>query len=249
MKNMPDKEIPSERREQLLSLAERIGVDFQDIGWLDQALTHSSYSNEVYGRKSLKDNERLEFLGDAVLETAVSSYLFDRYPHYPEGTLTKMRAATVCERTLSKRGIELGLGECLLLGKGEKKSSGSMRSSILEDAFEAVIGAVYKDRGWKVACDYAISQLEKEIGLLAHGQMPQDYKSELQELVQNKQHKNAVSYLLLEEDGPPHAKSFTVGAIVNEVEMGVGVGRSKKEAEQNAACEALAKMKDMVQWK
>ena len=137
--------ITAERRRRLEELSRRLGVNFRHIGWLHQALTHTSYANEA--RTKVQHNERLEFLGDAVLELAISTYLFNHFPGLPEGDLTKARAAVVCEASLSSRAAELHLGDYLLLGHGEQTSGGRRRSSILEDAFESVIGAIYMDQG------------------------------------------------------------------------------------------------------
>lgn len=236
---MSEREISVQRRKQLHELSEVLGIQFNDISLLEQALTHTSYANEVYGRKSLMDNERLEFLGDAVLETSISSWLFEKYPRQPEGNLTKMRASIVCEATLSKRAIELGFDKYILLGKGERRSGGSERPSNMEDAFEAVIGAVFKDQGWEVAREYVLRQLSDELEMLRRGKKVQDYKSTLQELIQCQQQENAIRYELVRDEGPAHDKTFEVAVFVNDTEMGVGIGHSKKAAEQQAACEAL----------
>lgn len=238
---MADRESSPERCSQLEKLADSLGVKFRDIGWLDLALTHTSYANEAYGRKSLLNNERLEFLGDAVLEIAVSTYLFDRFPRKTEGELTKLRAATVCEETLSKRAKELGFGNYILLGRGESMSGGKERPSTLEDAFEAVIGAIYKDQGWEAAQVYVLRQLKGELDLLEHGKRAQDFKTTLQELVQ--QHESTISYVLLKADGPDHAKVFEFAVEIDGKVMGIGTGHSKKAAEQQAACMALKKLK------
>lgn len=236
---MSEREISVQRKKQLHELSEVLGIQFKDISLLEQALTHTSYANEVYGRKSLMDNERLEFLGDAVLETSISNWLFEKYPRQPEGNLTKMRASIVCEATLSKRAIELGFDKYILLGKGERRSGGSVRPSTMEDAFEAVIGAVFKDQGWEVARAYVLRQLSGELEMLGKGKKVQDYKSTLQEMIQSQQQENAIRYELLRDKGPDHNKTFEVAVFVNDIEMGVGIGHSKKIAEQQAACEAL----------
>lgn len=240
MLNMAKKQIviSSQRRVQLEQLSDELGVKFNDIRLLDQALTHTSYSNENYGRKNLMNNERLEFLGDAVLETVTSSYLFDRYPNEPEGVLTRMRASAVCENTLSRLAVGLGFDKYILLGKGETTSGGSLRPSNMEDAFEAVIGAVFKDQGWEVAREYVLRHIRDE---LDHGLKVQDHKSILQELIQCQQQENAIEYKVISEEGPPHAKIFHIAVYVNGAEMGIGAGNSKKLAEQNAAGEALKK--------
>lgn len=238
---MAKKEIQmsSQRRSQLVQLSNLLDIEFNDISWLDQALTHTSYSHEMYGKKSLWDNERLEFLGDAVLEAVTSGYLFDKYPHKPEGILTKMRASSVCEETLSRLALKLGLDKYILLGRGEAMSGGSVRSSNMEDAFEAVIGAVFKDQGWDVAREYVLRQIKDE---LDKGMQVQDNKSVLQELVQYRQQENTIEYKLVSESGPPHAKTFEIAVYINGALMGTGEGNSKKSAEQRAAGEALQKI-------
>lgn len=227
------------RRKELLTLSERLGVSFRDISLLDQALTHTSFANESVHRKVVH-NERLEFLGDAVLELATSTYLFRQFPMMPEGDLTKSRASVVCEAALHRRAAEVDLGAFLLLGHGEQATGGRERPSILADAFEAVIGALYLDQGWQTASDYVVRQLRQELLEVEHGQNIKDYKTILQELIQRHPGQHIV-YELLSATGPDHAKEFKVAVRVNGLAYGVGVGRSKKAAEQNAAQQALPK--------
>lgn len=239
---MTNTELPQWRRQQLEELAAHLGIKFNDIGWLHQALTHTSYAKETHSGKKKRNlveehNERLEFLGDAVLELAVSDYLFERKPELPEGRMTKSRAAIVCGTSLSKRAAQLHLGEHLMLSKGEQHSGGAQRMSNLEDAFEAVIGAVYKDQGWFVAKEYVLRQLDEALKNYRIGQRSSDYKSMLQELLQKQE--KVVSYTLLSAVGPDHAKEFKFSVLVDGVELATGSGGSKKSAQQKAAQKAL----------
>ena len=228
------------RKGELLALAQRLGVTFHDIGLLHTALIHTSYANEAQGR--VAHNERLEFLGDAVLELASSTYLYTHFPSLPEGELTKTRASIVCSAALAKIAARLGLGEYLLLGHGEEMSGGRARTTNLEDAFEAVLGAIYLDQGWETARDYALRQLAPEFDQVRHGENLQDYKTLLQELVQ-KTPGSTIAYELLEATGPDHAKHYRYAVVIDGKTCGEGEGSSKKEAEQQAARMALAMQK------
>ncbi|MCI6751951.1 ribonuclease III [Selenomonas bovis] len=228
------------RKGELLALAQRLGVTFHDIGLLHTALIHTSYANEAQGR--VAHNERLEFLGDAVLELASSTYLYTHFPTLPEGELTKTRASIVCSAALAKIAARLGLGEYLLLGHGEEMSGGRARTTNLEDAFEAVLGAIYLDQGWETARDYALRQLAPEFDQVRHGENLQDYKTLLQELVQ-KTPGSTIAYELLEATGPDHAKHYRYAVVIDGKTCGEGEGSSKKEAEQQAARMALARQK------
>ena len=228
------------RKGELLALAQRLGVTFHDIGLLHTALVHTSYANEAQGR--VAHNERLEFLGDAVLELASSTYLYTHFPRLPEGELTKTRASIVCSAALAKIAARLGLGEYLLLGHGEEMSGGRARTTNLEDAFEAVLGAIYLDQGWETARDYALRQLAPEFDQVRHGENLQDYKTLLQELVQ-KTPGSTIAYELLEATGPDHAKHYRYAVVIDGKTCGEGEGSSKKEAEQQAARMALAMQK------
>ena len=229
--------ITAERRRRLEELSRRLGVNFRHIGWLHQALTHTSYANEA--RTKVQHNERLEFLGDAVLELAISTYLFNHFPGLPEGDLTKARAAVVCEASLSSRAAELHMGDYLLFGHGEQTSGGRRRSSILEDAFESVIGAIYMDQGWEKAQSYVLRQFEDHLNKVENGSTKvRDYKTMLQELVQRKADSHVV-YELLCASGPDHAKVFEFAVKLNNEVLGTGKGPSKKAAEQQAARQAL----------
>ncbi len=233
-------ELPERRGQALLELAGRLGVRFSNLTLLHEALTHTSYANESKKRK-ITHNERLEFLGDAVLELATSTYLFQHFPNLPEGEMTKARASVVCETTLSKRAAVLHLGDYLLLGHGESSTGGRERPSILADAFESVIGAIYLDCGWETASTYILSQLHEDLITIERGENLQDYKTLLQEVVQ-KHADQKVSYELLAATGPDHNKLFEFAVKINEVVYGTGQGRNKKEAEQHAAKEALQKL-------
>ena len=227
------------RQNALAAFAKRLGVDFANLSLLNTALTHTSYAKEK--SRTVEHNERLEFLGDAVLELSVSAYLCKNFPNMPEGTLTKIRAGIVCSESLAKLATNLGMGDMLLLGRGEDQNGGRTRISILEDAFEAVIGAIYVDRGWETAMDYVWRQLGEEFAAVKHGDAgTKDYKSLLQEIVQQNP-AGQISYELISATGPDHAKTFTMAVIIDGVTAATGIGHSKKAAEQNAAKAALNK--------
>ena len=215
-----------------------INYKFNNIEILQKSLTHSSYSNEdkTYSKVN---NERLEFLGDAVLSISVSRYIFDEFPDYPEGDLTKLRAQVVCEDTLSLVAGNLNLGKYLLLGKGEEASGGRERSSILADAVESVIAAIYLDGGYKQAEKFVFENLTKYIKLAVKGKIVTDFKSYLQEYYQSKSQLCKIRYVVTKEEGPDHEKVFYVNVVVNKNVVGKGVGKNKKVAEQNAAKDAL----------
>ena len=215
-------------------LENKIGYHFKNKALLKQALTHSSFANEQKINK-YDDYERLEFLGDAVLELVSSEFLFQEHPKLPEGQLTKMRASMVCEPALAFCAREFGLEEYILLGKGEEMTGGRNKDSIISDVMEALIGAIYLDNGM----DQAQVHIRKFIlSELEHKQLFYDAKTILQERVQ-KQGKGTLHYELIREDGPDHDKVFVVEARIDEKKIGVGSGRTKKSAEQQAAYEAL----------
>ena len=218
---------------------EKIGYQFQDQTLLTQALTHSSYANERHFGKQA-DNERLEFLGDAVLEIVTSEFLFHRYPNHPEGELTRLRASMVCEPTLAFCTRELELGKYLLLGKGEEQTGGRERKSILSDALEAIIGAIYLDGGFANAKEFIARFVLNDI---EHKQLFYDSKTILQELVQGN-FSQELHYHLLSEEGPDHDKKFVVEARIGTDVYGQGVGRTKKGAEQEAAYHTLLLLKE-----
>lgn len=217
------------------SLQKRIGYSFQDAGLLDHALTHRSYTNEA-GREREASNERLEFLGDAVLELVVSEQLYQAYPSESEGRLSKLRASLVCESALSKKAEMLGLGDYLYLGKGEEKTGGRHKPSVTSDALEALIGAVYLDGGIDVAKELVRAHILDDLS----ERRQNDYKTELQEYVQSAGIKE-VRYQLVKESGPDHDKSFTMAVVIDGEICESGTGRSKKAAEQMAAKAALAR--------
>ena len=233
-------EMTEERRAELVRLSEQIGVPFHRLSLLDEALTHSSYTNE--SKNCMPHNERLEFLGDAVLELASSTYLYERFPDCSEGELTKMRASLVQSETLARLARGLELGSHLLLGRGELLGGGADRQNNLENAFEAVIGAVYLDGGWETARDYVARQFATEVLSVKRSHVSRDYKTTLQAHIQQKRHES-ISYELIGESGPDHDKRFTTRVLIGGESMGEGTGRSKKEAEQQAAAEALSHLK------
>ena len=221
-------------------LENQIGYSFKDLNYLEIALTHSSYSNEQKSRGlTFSSNERLEFLGDSVLELVISEYLFATYKNKTEGQLTKMRQSLVCEKTLSKIAAEIELGDYLNLGRGEEITDCRKRPKVLADAFEAVIAAVYLDSGRDYIAykDVIISLFEDE--LLRSDEMQRgDYKTLLQELIE-KDGSALLEYVVTDESGPEHDKIFTVCARVNNNVVGTGISKSKKDAEMKAAEQAL----------
>jgi len=217
-----------------------INYAFNNIKLLENSLTHSSYSNEDKAYNKI-NNERLEFLGDAVLSISVSRFIYDQFPDYPEGELTKLRARVVCEDTLSLVAEKLNLGQYLLLGKGEEASGGRERKSILADALEAVIAAIYLDGGYKEAEKFVLVHLTEYIKTAVKGKIVTDYKSYLQEYYQSRSQNCKIRYIVEKEEGPDHEKVFHVNVMINKSVVGKGVGKNKKIAEQNAARDALIK--------
>lgn len=216
----------------------QIGYHYHNKKLMEEALTHSSYANE--GRKHVKNNQRLEFLGDSVLSIIVAQHLFEHYTHLPEGELTKLRAFLVCEKSLHQFALQIHLGDYLVLGKGEENTGGRERPSILADAFEAVIASIYLDGGLKAAERFVLGFIPEELDVEKVTYVS-DYKTALQEIIQkNKEEK--IEYVIVGENGPDHNKTFTVEVHLNSNVIGVGKGRSKKQAEQVAAKEALALM-------
>lgn len=222
----------------LSELEQKIGYKFQDKSLLKRAMMHSSYSNE-HRLNRLDNNERLEFLGDAVLEIVVSEFLYKTYPKKPEGDLTKMRASIVCEPTLAFCTKEIQLGKYLLLGKGEDASGGRDRDSIVSDAMEALIGSIYLDGGFANAKEFIIRFILVDI---EHKQLFYDSKTILQEIVQG-QLQDTLTYELVKEEGPDHNKHFEVNVCIGGVVVGFGEGRTKKAAEQEAAYKGILKLK------
>ena len=223
----------------MLELENKIGYHFKNQALLREAITHSSYANE-HKAQHIKYNERLEFLGDAVLSIVVSDYIFKHCPELPEGELTKLRASLVCERTLFEFAKKIDLGSYLILSKGERHNGGAERPSILSDAFEALIAAIYIDGGIEPAAKHILNFVIPAIKKKKKKRV-KDYKTTLQEIVQ-KNPGERLEYVLTGESGPDHNKHFTVEVHLNSNVIGKGGGRSKKEAEQQAAREALELM-------
>lgn len=221
------------------AIEENIQYEFKDKALIKQALSHSSFINEMK-RKGMESYERLEFLGDAVLELITSEFLFENYADMPEGKLTKLRASIVCEFTLSTVSEMLHFGDYVLLSKGEELTGGRTRSSILCDLFESVLGAIYLDGGMEAARKYVYTFLLTDI---ENKSLFYDAKTTLQEMVQ-KDGKGVVSYKLLEEKGPDHNKSFVTEVFVDDVSLATGEGTSKKNAQQMAAYRAILKLKE-----
>lgn len=222
----------------------KIGYTFQDKALLVHALSHTSYTNE-HGMEKQASNERLEFLGDAIVDMVVSDYLYRHNSTEPEGTLTKWRASVVCEASFAHIAAGMDYGSYLLLGKGEEATGGRSRSSVLADAFEAVIAAMYLDSNIETVSAWIIRHLREELTLAMQGKMAKDYKTLLQELVQ-KGERGKVSYVITDEKGPDHAKTFCVDVLVDGERAASGSGTSKKDAEQaaaGAAIKALTKKK------
>lgn len=217
----------------MVEFEKNIHYTFNDKELLRTALTHSSYANEKKGK--IRFNERLEFLGDAVLQLITSEKLFKENPNMPEGKMSKQRAALVCEDALAGYAHEINLGDYLNLGKGEETTGGRKRPSILSDAFEAVIGAIFLDGGMEPAKKFVLHFVDA-----AHLSL-QDYKTLLQEIIQQNPGEK-LSYVVTEESGPDHDKQFTMEVHLNSNVIGKGTGKSKKHAEQAAAKEALALM-------
>lgn len=222
----------------LEQLEKKIGYCYKNKALLQQALTHSSFANEQKINKS-KDYERLEFLGDAVLELVSSEFLYETNPEMPEGNLTRLRASMVCEPALAYCARDLELYQYIRLGKGEEMTGGRHRDSIISDVMEAVIGSLYLDGGFEIAHKFihrfVLSDLEDK-------KLFYDAKTVLQEMVQEAP-QGSLSYKLLKEEGPDHDKCFYVEAFINEKAVSQGVGRTKKAAEQQAAYEAILKLR------
>lgn len=219
-------------------IQEQINYRFQNESLLTEALTHSSYANEQKGR--VRHNERLEFLGDAVLSIVVSDYIFENCPEMPEGALTKLRASLVCEKSLFDFAKQIDLGSYIKLSNGERKNGGAHRPSIVSDAFEALIAAIYLDGGVKAAQNFILRFVIPEIEHHRNNSF-KDYKTKLQEIIQ-KNPGERLEYKLVSATGPDHDKHFKMEVHLNSNVIGRGGGRSKKEAEQQAAREALELM-------
>lgn len=223
----------------MTDLQNKIGYQFKNPALLNEALTHSSYANE-HKSQHIKYNERLEFLGDSVLSIVVSDYIYKNCPELPEGELTKLRASLVCEKSLYEFAKKIDLGKYLILSKGERHNGGADRPSILSDAFEALIAAIYIDGGLAPASKYILNFVIPAIKNSKKKKI-NDYKTTLQEIIQ-KNPGEKLEYVLVKESGPDHNKHFVVEVHLNSNVIGKGGGRSKKEAEQQAAREALELM-------
>jgi ribonuclease-3 len=223
------------------SLEKEIGIKFNQRNLLKNAFIHRSYLNEVR-KGTLESNERLEFLGDAVLEFIVSRWLFLKFPEYPEGVLTNIRSNLVNTKSLAKIAREMKLGQYLFLSKGEKESEGHKNPSLLANTVEALLGAIYLDRGIKAAKKFVIGRLNKDLKQLIKIGKFKDYKSVLQEKLQARE-KRAPIYKILKESGPDHDKIFTVGVFDQKKLIATAQGKSKQMAEEQAAKKALEKQR------
>ncbi|WP_188454422.1 ribonuclease III [Virgibacillus oceani] len=222
-------------------LEKQLDIKFNNHDLIKQAFTHSSYVNE-HRAETFSDNERLEFLGDAVLELGVSQYLYRNNPNMAEGEMTKLRASIVCEPSLNNFARDLQFGDYLLLGKGEEQTGGRTRPALLADAFEAFLGALYLDQGFDVSLQFLTNYVFPKIstGAFSHAM---DYKTQLQEFVQ--QYRNAtIEYNIVNENGPSHDREFVSQVLIKGKVSGKGIGRTKKEAEQRAAKQALDTFND-----
>lgn len=220
------------------SFEETIQYSFKDKSLLEKALTHSSYCREN-GVEIKNNNERLEFLGDAFFDAIISTELYKRLEKVDEGKLTKTRALIVCEKSLAAVAVKLEIGQYLNMGKGEANSGGRERESILADAVEAVIGAIYLDGGYEEAVRFVSREFRNTIEDALAGKLFADYKTQVQEVLQKRGQKTVISYKLDKATGPDHDKTFYVHLVCNGKTLGSGCGKSKKEAEQNAAKAAL----------
>lgn len=229
-----------EEKKAISILEKNIDYVYKDKEKALEAITHSSYAYERKDRK-LNSNERLEFLGDSVLSFVITKYLYKEVSDMPEGEMSKLRASVVSEASLSSCARKLKIGDALLLGKGEKTMGGRERSSILADAVEAIIGSLFLDGGIEAAEAFIRKHLHENYIKAIQGELFFDYKTRLQEEIQKKGQYN-IRYSVIDEKGPDHNKIFTVSVSVNEEVMGTGKGKTKKEAEQNAASDALDKL-------
>ena len=222
----------------MIELEKKIGYYFENTQFLNTALTHSSYSNEI--GKNVKCNERMEFLGDSVLSLVVTNFIYLNFSQFPEGDLTQLRASLVCEKALYKFAKMIDLGSFIKLSRGERHGGGADRPSILSDAFEALIAAIYLDGGYDQAAKFVMTFIEPEIKNIKK-KPTKDYKTTLQEIVQ-KNPGEKIEYRMVSESGPDHDKHFVAEVLLNSNSIGKGGGRSKKEAEQQAARVALELM-------
>lgn len=225
---------------EITELLDTIGYQFQDQQLLINALTHSSFSSE-HKLDYASNNERLEFIGDAYVDAAIGGELFRIMKDAPEGVLSKNRADVVREESLADVARDINLGDYIYLGRGEDATGGRQKDSILADTFEALIGAIIIDGGYEAGKTVILNLLKDKIGLAVEGKLRQDYKTMLQEKLQEKNHTFKLKYNIVSESGPDHNKTFTIEVTVNDQVMGTGSGKSKAKAEQAAAKDALSK--------
>ncbi len=230
----------SPQEEPLLHLQEAIGYTFKDVSLLQLALTHASYANEEGDNEQplRLDNQRMEFLGDSVLGLAISTHLYKAFPNLPEGKLSRLRSSLVCEGTLARQAETLQLGLCLRLGRGERSSGGHLKASLLSDAYEAILAAVYLDSDYVTTEAVILRAFKDELTQVSQGHTVKDFKTRLQELIQSEGDERP-RYMIVETTGPPHARSFTAEVRVGLKLLGSGQGRNKKSAQQDAARAAL----------
>lgn len=231
------------KEQDLQKLQEIIKLKFKNIKLLETALTHRSYLNESNDDK-LENNERLEFLGDAVLELIITEYLFHKYQDKPEGELTSFRAATVKTESLAETAIQLKLGEYIKLSRGEELTGGRTKPYLLANTFEALLGAIYLDQGYEIAKNFIYQTLTTKIANIIKYRLDIDSKSKLQILSQEI-FEYTPKYELISEEGPDHNKIFTMSIVIKNEQFGQGKGKSKQEAEQNAAAEAIKRIEDI----
>nr|WP_139906342.1 ribonuclease III [Clostridium thermarum] len=221
-------------------LEKKLGVSFKNKAFLNTAITHSSFANQ---KKDVKYNERLEFLGDSVLQLTITEHLFKNYKNKSEGELTKIRSLVVCENSLYEIAKDWDLGRYIYMSKGEEMTGGRTRISILADCVEAIIAAIYLDKGFNFTKSYILKNFNEIIQRAIRNEITLDYKTKLQEILQ-KNGEISIQYDLTKHEGPPHRRQFFVNVIVNNKFMGEGVGYSKKEAEQFAAKSALNRLEE-----
>lgn len=236
MIEVEDVHLDDATRAQLSAFEERLGHRFADRELLVRALTHRSYLNEE--RCVEKDNQRMEFLGDAVIGLVITAVLFERYPGQSEGALSRLKAHLVCTTTLAELARELELGGCLMLGKGEASSGGRSKDKLLADAYEALVAAIYLDGGIEAARGFVLREHAEILASLAKPSAIKDAKSRLQEWLQER-HGERPTYRIVEVTGPPHARCFVAEVVLEEEVLGRGSGRSKKGAQRSAAADAL----------
>jgi len=230
-----------DQKKSLVKLQKRIKVEFKNNKLLNRAITHRSYLNENKG-ENLKSNERLEFLGDAVLELWATKELFDRFPELPEGIMTNIRAAIVRTETLAQVSKKFSFGDYLLLSRGEDESGGRENQSLLANTFEAIVGAIFLDQGWDKTATFLKTSLLKKLVKIGGKGDAKDSKTKLQEKTQA-EFKLAPIYKILKEEGPDHNKKFTISVCLKKKEIAIGKGLSKREAEEKAASKALTMIK------